>query len=56
MKIHREGCSFEGDSRSYISLDEYGVATLELDNNHTLEDAVRTIADWLYVNIPPASV
>ena len=56
VKIHREGCSFEGDSRSYISLDEYGVATLELDNNHTLEDAVRTIADWLYVNIPPASV
>jgi len=36
VKIKREGCSFKGDSRSYIELE--GVKTVTVNNDGTLED------------------
>lgn len=37
LQLHREGCTFEGDSRSYIELAQYGVTTIEINNNHSLD-------------------
>lgn len=37
IHLHRDGCTFEGDSRSYVDLSEYGVETLELHNKYPLE-------------------
>lgn len=52
VRIHRDGCEFSSqDSRGYINLNEYGVATLDLDNNHDIEEVVTTIADFMYVNL-----
>jgi hypothetical protein len=48
--VHRDGCTFAGDSRSYIELP--GVSHITLENNATLEEyhqAVDGIARaWLY--------
>ena len=38
VKIKRDGCSFVGDSRSYLNTDELGVREVWIDNNSTLED------------------
>ena len=42
FKLYRDGCSFEGDSRSYYDLSEYEVFTATLWNNSTIE---RILAD-----------
>jgi len=52
IRIHRDGCEFSSqDSRDYINLNDLGVATLDLDNNHDIEEVVNTIADFMYVNL-----
>ena len=38
IQLMREGCTFEGDSRSYVELDDIGVATIELDNRYPLTE------------------
>jgi hypothetical protein len=49
VKLHRPGKTFEGDSRSYISLDE--VKTVELSNDYDTEIYCQSIDDlvtsWL---------
>jgi len=37
IQLMREGCTFEGDSRSYIELDDLGVTTIQLNNRYPLE-------------------
>lgn len=36
IQLMRDGCTFEGDSRSYIELDEFGVTTVQLHNRFPL--------------------
>jgi len=43
VRLHREGCNFEGDSRGYIDLSHLGVRCLDVDNNRAVEDAVADI-------------
>lgn len=38
VQIRRDGCSFDGDSRSYIHLADLGVKTYSILNHGTLED------------------
>jgi hypothetical protein len=49
VKIHREGKTFAGDSRSYIELD--GVKTVSLTNNGTTEEYHQSVhelvQDWI---------
>ncbi len=32
IRVHREGCNFDGDSRSYIDLSSLGVKTVDVEN------------------------
>lgn len=32
IRLRREGCTYDSDSRSYLVLDDYGVKTVDLDN------------------------
>jgi hypothetical protein len=49
VRLHREGCTFEGDSRSYIELP--GVTTLDLQNRYDLMmfeiQIVKHVKDWV---------
>lgn len=45
VRIHREGCTFEGDSRSYIELNDLGVKTFPIDNDGTIEEAIDKIVE-----------
>jgi hypothetical protein len=51
FNIYREGHSFEGDSRSYLSLDHLGVNRVRLINDGTIEDfltvARKEVMKWL---------
>lgn len=38
VRVHREGCDFSKDSRSYIYLDHMGVQSVDLVNDGTLQD------------------
>lgn len=38
VRLHREGYTFDGDSRSYINLDDLGVATLDIENEEGKAD------------------
>jgi dephospho-CoA kinase len=40
VRLHREGKSFDGDSRNYIDLDDLEVTTYDLFNDSTIEDFV----------------
>jgi hypothetical protein len=48
IRIHRNGCDFEGDSRSYIDLEKYHVKSYDVDNNGTVEKCVLDIDSVLY--------
>ena len=39
IRIHRDGATFAGDSRSYIDLADLGVACFDIDNNSTVDAA-----------------
>jgi hypothetical protein len=41
VRIHRDGCTFDGDSRTYIDLP--GVTTLDIRNHHSLTEYQRAI-------------
>lgn len=51
IKIKREGCSFEGDSRSYLNTDKLRIMETWIDNNDSLDvflkNVADTIQDWL---------
>lgn len=51
IKIKRDGCSFEGDSRSYLNTDKLGIMETWIDNNDSLDvffkNVTDTIQDWL---------
>lgn len=32
IRLSREGCTFEGDSRSYLELDNFGVTSIDMNN------------------------
>lgn len=52
VRIYRDDCAFSSqDSRSYINLDDVGIATLDLDNNRDINEVVKDIADFMYVNL-----
>ena len=38
IQVHRDGCSFEGDSRSWLDLQDLGIPLIKLNNSGTLED------------------
>lgn len=44
VRLHRRGCSFDGDSRGYIMLDN--VCTVDIENNGTLADLADNLADF----------
>ena len=37
IQLTRDGCTYEGDSRSYVELDDLGVTTVLLDNRYPLK-------------------
>ncbi|CAK9074178.1 Uncharacterized protein SCF082_LOCUS36164 [Durusdinium trenchii] len=43
VRLHRDGCDFEGDSRSYIDLDDLGVRTLDIENNGTTDELAMAV-------------
>jgi hypothetical protein len=50
VRIRREGCTFEGDSRNYINLDHKDTPSLDLYNNGTLEEARDIIIKFMEDN------
>lgn len=50
IQLSREGCTFDGDSRSYIELDN--VTTVQLNNRYDIEmykvQVLKAVRDWLY--------
>lgn len=47
VRIHREGCDFSKDSRSYVYLDHMGVQSIDLINDGTLQDLETTTIEIL---------
>lgn len=51
VKIKREGCSFEGDSRNYLNTDKLGIMETWVDNNSSLDvffsDVSEVVSEWL---------
>ena len=47
IRTHREGCNFDGDSRSYIDLDDLGVWTVDVQNKDIgdYKDEIKTIVE-----------
>lgn len=45
VRMRRSGCSFVGDSRSYITLP--GVRTVDIDNDGTTDDLRKLLERWL---------
>jgi len=43
VRLHREGTSFEGDSRGYISFLDQGVAEIDLHNDGTVRQAIDSL-------------
>tara|TARA_R110000850_G_C9891728_1_gene458946 strand:- start:232 stop:801 length:570 start_codon:yes stop_codon:yes gene_type:complete len=43
LRIHRDGCTFEGDSRNYLPDNIEGAKVLDIENNSTLEDLFFTV-------------
>jgi ATPase family associated with various cellular activities (AAA) len=56
LKFYREGYSFDGDVRSYIDLENYGVTTVDVHNNSEkevfCEHVIHHVRRWLE---PPKS-
>lgn len=38
IRLYRDGCSFVGDSRSYVHFESLGIETKEIKNNGTVEE------------------
>jgi len=48
IRLHRDGCTFEGDSRSYIELDD--VRSVDINNDGTSSfnvKLIRVVKDWI---------
>ena len=43
VRLHREGASFEGDSRSYLSFLDQGVIEVDLHNDGTVRQAIDSL-------------
>jgi len=41
-RLHRDGCTFEGDSRSYVTIDNPKVKNFDIYNNGSLQDLFST--------------
>lgn len=53
VRLYREGCTFEKDSRSYISLPGVDTVDLKNDGGPTFHDTVAGVVDtWLNTRIP----
>ena len=58
VRIHRPGCTFANDSRSYIDLSDLNVPTYDLNNSSTLEayqQAVYNLSTQLLHHLAPTS-
>lgn len=54
IRIHREGCTFQNDSRSYMTdelLSEFGLVGIDLHNNGTLDDLKQNLLNIATDNI-----
>lgn len=50
LRIHRDGCTFDNDSRSLLTdeiLEPLGLVGFDIDNNGTLEDLEEALKDYL---------
>jgi hypothetical protein len=51
IRIHRDGCSFSNDSRSFIELADMGVTEIDLENKYDLEmyeqQVLRHVERWM---------
>jgi hypothetical protein len=58
IRMHRDGCDFEGDSRGYISLNEAGYSVREYDvqNNGTLDDLEMALRQIIGTDMMPEPV
>lgn len=55
VRLHREGCMFAGDSRSYLDLSDLGVTTVDLVNPGTPE-GLRRMLDRTVVRLATGAV
>jgi hypothetical protein len=50
IQLSKDGCTYDGDSRSYVELDN--VTTVQLNNRYDLEmykvQVIKAVKDWLY--------
>lgn len=42
IQVHRDGCTFENDSRDWVDLQEIGIPLIKLNNSGTLEELEQT--------------
>lgn len=53
VRMHRTGCNFDKDSRSYLDLSDWGVETFDIRNDGTLEQLQFEISNLLFsLDIP----
>lgn len=48
IQIHRKGCTYEGDSRSYVDGTPYGIETVKIKNNKSLDKFFEKIIEEVY--------
>ena len=46
VRLHADGHTFEGDSRSYIDLTDLGVRVIDIENNSTIEYLQKRLLLW----------
>lgn len=53
IRLHRDGCSFVGDSRSFVSLPDGYTNIYDLENNGTLDDFHKNLKEivWKHLDI-----
>ena len=57
VRMHRSGCTFDGDSRSYLGLSDWGVKTFDIRNDGTTEQLAFEISNLLHeLDIPQLRV
>lgn len=51
IRFHREGKTYDGDSRSYINLDDLGIRSYDVENNGTIPQLVEQVENIYLENI-----
>jgi hypothetical protein len=47
VRLHRTGCTFEGDSRNYIEYLGINIPQIDIHNNGDISNAVKEVSDFI---------